>query len=91
MRIMEITADLLCNDASEPNGFHLNMKQICQCAGVMNAPSLCPFHVFAVKYLLESAALDENHEGRVGSHIFGVSLDFTWYIIVAPSVGKWIN
>lgn len=87
MRIIEITADLLCNDASEPNGFHLNMKQTCQCAGVMSAPSLCPFCAFAVKCLLESAALDKNHRGKVGSHSFKVSLDFTWCIVVAPSVG----
>lgn len=76
MKIMEITADLLCS-VSGPNGFHLNMKQICQCAGVVSAPSLCPFCAFAVKYLLESAALDKNHEGRVRSHIFEISLDFT--------------
>lgn len=40
MRIMEITADLLSSDASEPNGFHLNVEQICQCAVVTNAQSL---------------------------------------------------
>lgn len=31
MRIMEIIADLLSSESSEPNGFHLNMRQICLC------------------------------------------------------------
>lgn len=74
-----ITADLLSSDASEPNSFHLNVKQICQCAGVMNAQSLCPFCAFVVNCLLESPALGKNQEGRGGSHNFKkqVSLDLT--------------
>lgn len=70
MITMEITADLLSSDASEPNGFHLNMKQICQHAGVTHAWSLCPFCAFVVKCLLESPALDKNQEGRGRSQNF---------------------
>lgn len=63
-----ITADLLSSDAPEPKSFHLNMKQVCQGAGVMNAQSLCPFCAFVVKCLLGSPALGKNQEERGGSH-----------------------